>query len=65
MKLFLFLLLFGALSGHCQTLSLSSLAAVDTAQLGEVARLGQHVQLPALPTLPDSGTCASSQREEW
>lgn len=53
MKLFLCLLLLSALTGHCQLLSLPQPAPVHTAQLGEVARLGQLFQLPALPTLRD------------
>jgi hypothetical protein len=51
MKSLLLLLLFGALVGQGQTLRLSVPVGVDTAQLGEVTRLGQHVQLAPLPTL--------------
>lgn len=51
MKSLFLLLLLGALTGQGQTLQPIGQAAVDTAQLGEVARLGQHVQLAALPTL--------------
>ena len=53
MKWFLLLLTGSALPGHCQSLPVSSVAGVDTTQLAEVARLGQHMQLPALPTLRD------------
>jgi hypothetical protein len=51
MKSLLLPFLFGTLSGQGQTLRLSVPAGVDTAQLGEVTRLGQHVQLAPLPTL--------------
>jgi hypothetical protein len=52
MKSLLLLLLFGALVGQGQTLRLSVPVGVDTAQLGEVTRLGQHVQLAPLPPCP-------------
>ncbi|RZJ95406.1 MAG: hypothetical protein EOO60_00470 [Hymenobacter sp.] len=49
--LFLLLLLAGTLDGQGQTLPPSRQAEADTARLGEVVRLGRHVQLTALPAL--------------
>jgi hypothetical protein len=52
--LLLLALLLRTLASHGQTLQLSRQSGADTARLGEVARLGQHVQLPALPALAHS-----------
>jgi hypothetical protein len=54
MRLLLLLLLLRTMASHGQTLYLSRQSGTDTARLGEVARLGQHVQLPALPALAHS-----------